>query len=139
MPHNSISPKQLGSARRLRRSLTGAERLLWKHLRAHRFGRAGFRRQSPMGPYIVDFVYHKAKLVIEIDGGQHAEAEQIAADRRRTVWLAARGYRVMRFWNNEVLKNIDGVLDKIEIALRARPPSLTLPRKGGGDSEEFAA
>ncbi len=139
MPHNPVSPNQLGSARRLRRSMTDAERVLWKHLRAYRFRHAGFRRQTPIGPYIVDFVCHKTKIVIEIDGGQHAEATQGAADRHRTEWLEKRGYQVLRFWNNEVLKNMDGVQIQIEIALRARPPSLTLPRKGGGDSEEFAA
>jgi len=139
MPHNPVSPKQLGSARRLRRSMTDAERALWKRLRAHRFRHTGVRRQTPIGPYIVDFVCHKTKLVIEIDGGQHTQAAQSAADQQRTAWLVKRGYRVLRFWNNEVLKNMDGVLDQIETALRATPPSLTLPRKGGGDSEEFAA
>ena len=75
-----------------------------------------FRRQVPVGPYVVDFVCPAAKLVIEIDGGQHAD--NIDYDRRRSEFLASKGYRVIRFWNNDVLGNLDGVYQTIELALR---------------------
>ncbi len=96
-------------ARELRKSMTDAERLLWKHLRRKNLG-VKFRRQEPIVPYIVDFVCHQKKLIIEIDGGQHAMSE---LDKRREQYLMGKGYRVLRFWNNEVLRNIDGVLEVI--------------------------
>ena len=98
-------------ARELRRHATDAEKILWRALRDRDAINAKFRRQVPIGNYIVDFVCHAERLIIEIDGGQHAEQSQ--ADTRRTEFLEAEGYRVLRFWNNEVLKNLDGVLDTI--------------------------
>jgi very-short-patch-repair endonuclease len=79
-----------------------------------------FRRQTPIGPYIVDFVSHELRLVIEIDGGQH---DGRASDARRDEWLKSKSYRVLRFWNSEVLKNRDGVLARIADAISASPPS----------------
>lgn len=117
---------QIVRARRLRRAMTPAEGILWRQLRAHRFRGVGFRRQAPIGPYIVDFAAHGAGLVIEVDGGQHAGAE---ADRRRDAWLTSQGYRVLRFWNNEVFENLEGVLATIDEAL---PPPDPSPTRGEG-------
>jgi len=97
-------------ARRLRRNATEAEKLLWRELRRC-FPNAKFRRQSPLGPYICDFLCFRHKLVIEVDGGQHAVAAM--HDARRTAYLENEGYRVLRFWNGDVFGNIDGVLASI--------------------------
>jgi len=104
-------------ARRLRQSSTDAERRMWSALRDRRLFRYKFRRQHPIGPYIVDFVCTKHALVMEIDGGQHADN---AADSRRTAWLESRGWRVVRFWNNDVLTNTNGVIEIILGALEAK-------------------
>jgi len=102
-------------ARNLRRTATAVERLLWRELRDRRLGGYKFRRQHPLRPYVVDFLCPAKRLVVELDGGRHAErAERDAA---RTAWLEARGYRVIRFWNNEVAGNPAGVLDAILRAL----------------------
>ena len=102
-------------ARELRRNMTDAERALWRRLRMRQLAGQRFRRQQPIGDYIVDFACPAARLVVEVDGGQHAEEERDAA---RTRWLESRGYRVLRFWNNEVLGQIDGVLAVIEESLK---------------------
>jgi very-short-patch-repair endonuclease len=114
MARSDIPDWQRQAARCLRREMTYAERKLWQALRAHRFRGAAFRRQAPLGPYIADFVCHASKLVIEVDGGQHSGS---ARDARRDAWLAQEGYRVLRFWNNEVLGNLEGVLDRIGRAI----------------------
>ena len=98
-------------ARQLRKDATDAERLVWKYLRARQLNNVKFRRQQPIGPFIVDFVCFEKKLIIEIDGGHHSENEEI--NLRRTEWLRAKGYRVIRFWNNEVLQNSRGVFEEI--------------------------
>lgn len=98
-------------ARNLRQNQTEAEKKLWSRLRRDALGK-NFRRQHPLGPYIVDFVCLELKLVIEADGGQHGE-DAALHDQRRTAWLGARGYRVLRFWNNDILANIDGVVEVI--------------------------
>ena len=105
-------------ARQLRGTLTDAESLLWYRLRAGRLDGWKFRRQVPLGSYVVDFICQGAALVIEIDGGQHAE--RIQHDAERTRWLQDRGYRVLRFWNTDVMENLEGVLQAIYDAL---PPS----------------
>jgi len=98
-------------ARDLRRNTTTTESLLWFHLRGNRFVGIKFKRQQPIGNYIVDFVCLEKKIIIELDGGQHAlDAE---ADRERDAWLQAQGFSVLRFWNNELLTNPAGVLDVI--------------------------
>jgi len=104
-------------ARRMRREKAPAERKLWYKLRE--FNRHGFhfRQQVPIGPYIADFCDHSAKLVIEIDGAQHGEPMGRAVDKRRTRWLESQGYRVLRFWNQEVLANIGGVEVAIMLAV----------------------
>ncbi|MEE8187916.1 MAG: endonuclease domain-containing protein [Kiloniellales bacterium] len=101
----------IGTSRRLRRDATQAEKLLWSRLRDRQLGGAKFRRQNPLGPYVVDFFCLKLGLVIELDGGQHAV--QAERDQRRDRWLESEGYRVLRFWNHEVMGNIDGVLQRI--------------------------
>jgi very-short-patch-repair endonuclease len=126
----AIAPPNQALARAMRKAPTEAEQKLWWHLR-HRLAVSDihFRRQVRLGRYIVDFASHKAKLVVEIDGSQHAE--QVAADAKRTGFLQAEGYRVVRFWNNEVLTNIDGVLEAIQQALTATPTPDPSPQGGG--------
>lgn len=109
-------------ARELRANSTNAEKKLWDMLRRKQIKGFRFRRQYPLGPYFADFVCLPARLVIEVDGGQHAEPEQEAHDRRRTMWLKRERFRELRFWNLDVLKNSDGVLEAIEAAIRATPP-----------------
>ena len=130
----------LSHAKALRANMTEAERRLWYFLRAHRFQGMKFKRQPIIGRYSVDFVSFHRRLVVEGDGGQHAESE---ADVRRTQWLEHQGFRVLRFWNNEVLTNTGSVLDAILAAsadpspgtpLRGAPPSPTRG-KGNDDSE----
>ena len=111
-------------ARNLRTLPTDAEATMWRQLRAHRFAGHKFKRQQPLGEYIVDFVCFEAKLIVEVDGGQHNES---AADGVRDAWLQSRGYRVFRFWNNDVLGNLDGVLTRLLEALTPSP-SVPLPR-----------
>jgi very-short-patch-repair endonuclease len=106
--------KIVGTARRLRRNSTDAETKLWFALRDRRLSGHKFVRQKPVEPYIADFVCRDRKLVIEVDGGQHSNNPR---DMRRDTSLAADGYRVLRFWNNDVLTNLDGVLTVILAAL----------------------
>ncbi len=117
-------------ARELRSNMTNAERHLWKHLRQRQIAGYRFRRQMPMGSYIVDFICLERRLIIEIDGSQHQE--QQVYDARRDQWLAEQEFQVLRFWNNEVLNQTEGVLMRILEVLERTPPTPTLPRKGGG-------
>ena len=102
-------------ARDLRTSQTEVERRLWRYLRNRGLLAAKFRRQAPIGPYIADFVSFEKRVVIELDGGQHAATEE--ADAKRTAWLEGEGFRVLRFWNNDVIENIEGVYLRIVAAL----------------------
>lgn len=106
-------------ARHLRRAMTDAERKLWWRLRERPVDRTHFRRQATIGPYFADFACHRCRLVIEIDGGQHAFGERASADVARTKFLETRGYRVLRFWNNDVLQNAEGVMQQIYDALNS--------------------
>jgi very-short-patch-repair endonuclease len=110
----------VSTARRLRRDQTDAERKLWFRLRDRRLRGLKFRRQVTIGPYIVDFCCESARLIVELDGGQHAIQQQ--QDAKRTETLEAQGYLVLRFWNNDVVQNMDGVLQSILDTLRAVPP-----------------
>ncbi|MEE3320439.1 MAG: endonuclease domain-containing protein [Pseudomonadota bacterium] len=98
-------------ARDLRSRQTEAEQRLWYYLRAARFMGIKFKRQKPMGNYIVDFVSSSHRLIIEIDGGQHAEQQEY--DRRRDAWLRSQGYEVVRFWNHQVLTETQSVLESV--------------------------
>ncbi|HZF44677.1 MAG TPA: endonuclease domain-containing protein [Sphingomonadaceae bacterium] len=131
----------LNRAKALRREMTVAERLLWKHLRGRQLAGAKFRKQQPIGPFIGDFVCQEKRLIVEADGGQHADSE---TDVQRTRFLESKGYRVIRFWNNEILQNIEGVLTAImrvlesphpPIAAQWAPPS---PSRGEGFRSEHA-
>jgi very-short-patch-repair endonuclease len=124
------------NARRLRRDMTDAERTIWNDLRAHRLNGASFRRQKPIGPYIVDFICETANLIIEIDGGQHYEPPGIEKDAQRDRYLAFEGYNVLRFSNHDVLTNKAGVLETITTALQAKAPSLTSPASGRAEDIE---
>jgi very-short-patch-repair endonuclease len=110
----------LERARTLRLNQTEAEQRLWYYLRAHRFMGLKFKRQKPIGNYIVDFICLSPKLVIEIDGSQHAE--QADYDHCRDAWLRVQGFLVLRFWNNEVLNETEGVLESIRQAILALSP-----------------
>ena len=105
----------LSNAKTLRANQTEAEQRLWYHLRAHRFMGLKFKRQKPMGRYIVDFVCMEQRLIIELDGGQHAE--QVKYDQHRDEWLRSQGYTVLRFWNNEVMQQLEGVLEQIRCTI----------------------
>jgi very-short-patch-repair endonuclease len=107
----------LRAARELRRNATDAEKYLWSLLRNRQLAGYKFRRQHPLGRFVLDFYCHEAKLCVELDGGQHAETAQAEYDRERTAWLNQEGIRVIRFWNTDVLNNIEGVLQSILIAL----------------------
>jgi very-short-patch-repair endonuclease len=125
-----LSP--VSNARALRRQSTDAERRLWVFVRNRQLGGYRFRRQVPLGRYIVDLVCIRARLIVEIDGGQHAERQ--LDDLERTWHLARRGFRVLRFWNNEVLQETEGVLEKILGALHeACPHPSPLPQAGEGE------
>lgn len=113
-----MSRNNIAFARALRRAQTDAEKLLWRHLRARRLQGVKFRRQYPLGPYIVDFVAVQSRLVIELDGGQHLHN---LGDEARDAWLSQCHFHVLRFWNHEVLGNLDGVLITIVHALKAEP------------------
>jgi very-short-patch-repair endonuclease len=106
-------------ARGLRRDMTDAEAKLWPQLRGRQLQGVKFRRQMPIGRFVADFASVEAKLVIELDGGQHAE--QVEADAERSAAIEAAGFLVLRFWNNDVLTNIDGVLAEIASVLATRP------------------
>src|SRR5215469_5743196 len=110
----------LNRGRKLRRRSTDSERRLWHWLRSRQVDGIKFRRQVALGPYVVDFLAAGPRLVVEIDGGQHAGRE--AYDRQRTDWLEEQGYRVIRFWRNEVLANTEGVLEAIGSVLKQLPP-----------------
>ena len=109
---------------RLRNNSTEAEKYLWQALRSDGRG-VKFRRQAVIGPYIVDFVCFEKKLVVEVDGGQHFQNQN---DSIRDKWLSSQGFGILRLWNNDVLENLDGVLQKIKEYLNS--PSLSLPTRG---------
>jgi len=136
MPHAQVSDVQRDRAKQLRRATTRAETLLWRHLKAHRLAHLGFRRQAPMGAYIADFVAHSCRLVVEVDGESHNFEKSIRRDEARDRWFVVHGYRVLRFTNEDVLKNLEGVAITIfQAAEQGTPPSLSLPRKGEGNGE----
>ena len=133
-----IPPEAIAFARKLRHEQTDAESLMWYLLRDRRLGGHKFRRQHPMPPYTLDFYCHEMGLVIELDGGQHAESER---DGRRDVWLGQQGLRVLRYWNNQVLQETEAVLADIWAALhdglRPHPQPLSPGERGAGIRPDF--
>ena len=122
-------------ARSLRETPTDAESLLWYHLRDRRLANFKFRRQRPIGPYFADFACLEAKLIVELDGGQHVEAAGYDEDRTR--FIEAQGYRVLRFWNNEVMAQTDAVRERILQALQEdNPHPSPLPQAGEGARQD---
>lgn len=116
-----INPVTTSRARTLRGEITNAERVLWRAIRSRQVQGNRFRRQHPIGPYIADFACIEQKLVIELDGGQHQDRQ--AHDKQRDAFIKTKGWRVLRFWNNDVLDNLDGVLLTIVEDLSHAPPS----------------
>ena len=125
---------QKSRARKLRENQTDVENKLWSELRGRQLSGVKFRRQHPIGPFIVDFCCVERGLVVELDGGQHVDRS--AADERRTRVLKRLGYRVLRFWDNEVLSNLDGVLERVSEVLEDPHPDL-LPLRGRGNRMRF--
>ena len=125
-PNWKVSDRLRTNARALRKNSTDAERLLWAALRGHRLNGASFRRQVPIENYIADFICHAAKLVIELDGGQHFSDQSERADARRSAVIEAQGFKVLRSSNLDVMKNRAGVLETIAAAVAERAPTLTL-------------
>ena len=119
------------NARKLRNNLTEVEKYIWQELRLHNFG-VKFRRQAVIGRYIVDFVCFERKLIVEIDGGQHADSQE---DKVREQWLSDQGFQILRFWNSEVLENREGVLQKIYECLHPLPNPPRQPRHRRGKGE----
>ena len=116
--HKRTNPKAFGHAKQLHRNLTEAEAKLWSRLRTHRMAGVHFRNQHAIGNYVVDFFAPRAKLVIELDGSQHLEQKEY--DTERTTYLESKGYRVLRFWNKDVMNDIDSVLNVIWEALEGK-------------------
>lgn len=102
--------------------MTDAEKLLWYHLKNKQLNGYKFRRQEPIGNYIVDFVCYSCRIIIEADGSQHLDSE---TDKERDEWFSSQGFRVLRFWNNDIISNIEGVLEVIHTACSSPTPSNT--------------
>ena len=123
-------------AKTMRRTLTKAEASLWSHLKGKQLNGHHFRRQHPIGPYIADFACVEAKLVLEVDGSTHMSIQDQTYDAKRTAFLEAEGWQVMRVWNNQVYENRAGILRAIDEVVTARAMSkLSSPACGGGVSE----
>lgn len=133
MPTHPRNLKLVGRAKSLRKTQTDTENKLWYHLRDRRFLKLKFRRQYPIKSYIVDFICIDKMLIIEVDGGQHAENKN---DLIRDKCLKAEGYEILRFWNNDVLENTEGVLKMIELAA-ANPHPAPLPEREREKGDEF--
>jgi very-short-patch-repair endonuclease len=126
-----VRERQRAHARQMRSDATDAERALWRHLRAHHLAGRKFRRQQPIGPFIVDFVCHASSLIVEVDGGQHLESDR---DAQRDAWLRQQGFTVLRFWNDDVLARTDAVVEEVlrHLPLSPRPS----PARGEGSVTE---
>jgi len=145
-PPTSMDRFRRANAKRLRSTATDAERKLWRHLWRIPIDGSHFRRQVPIGPYIADFACHQFGLIIELDGSQHAKDAEVVRDAARTAFLEKQGYKVIRFWNAEVLLELDAVLDTIYAAAREREiflelhpdvwPSSKTARPGSGSASK---
>ena len=138
----SRTRKMTARAKNLRGTMTDAEARLWHALRRDQLNGLHFRRQHPIGPFTLDFYCPSLRFAIEVDGGQHAEQRK-KTDERRTRWLAEKNVKVLRYWNNDVLGNLQGVLADLVAKVEKRrsevTPSPTLPLSGGGSAAEPAA
>jgi very-short-patch-repair endonuclease len=123
---HKVNPRLTGFARRMRREPTDAEKRLWSHLRDRRLGGFKFRRQYPIGGYIVDFYCPSASLAVELDGGQHADAAAIQYDQKRTKRLNELGVRVLRFWDHDLLRDPQWIIETIYAELERS----AAPRRG---------
>ena len=123
------------TAKTLRKRSTDVEMLLWRYSRVRRMEGLKLRRQQPIGRYIVDFVCFEKKIIIEVDGGQHAV--ETKKDTERGEWLRSQGFKVLRFWNNEVLTNTQGVLEEVRINCLSHPPLNPLPSREGEKREKL--
>lgn len=131
-----VKENLIALSRNLRKDNNPWETTLWQYLRGKRFNGLKFKRQVPIGNYIVDFCCDEKKLVIELDGGQHNESEFQFRDLKRENYLKKEGYTVLRFWNNEIDQDIEGVLEKISQVCNLSRPTGTLPSPGEGKKEE---
>lgn len=131
----NLSKNLIKAARSLRKESTDIERFLWKHLRRRQLNGLKFRRQQPIGKYSVDFVCFEKQIVVEVNGGQHQEKRDKDIERDR--WLQNQGFKVLRFWDNEVLKNIKGVLEVIRESSFVPPSPLSPPIQGGETKNVF--
>jgi very-short-patch-repair endonuclease len=142
MPHAVVSERQRSRAKQFRQTMTPAETLLWRCLKANRIDGLGFRRQVPVRKYIADFVCFSAKLIVELDGESHDFEERRKADQTRDAFFVSEGFQILRFSNEQVMSNLEGVVELIRQATASRasglPPSPTLPHKGGGSGEDSA-
>jgi very-short-patch-repair endonuclease len=129
MHSDNLSDTTYLRARSLRRATTDAERRLWHHLRKLDLDGSHFRRQVPIGPYIADFACMAARLLIEVDSAQHGEDRNKAHDARRTRWQEKEGYRVLRFWNNDITGNMDVVMEAIYAAIYGSTSASPIPLK----------
>jgi very-short-patch-repair endonuclease len=143
MPHAKVSEGQRSRAKQLRQKMTRAETLLWRYLKAHHVDGLAFRRQVPMRGFIADFICHSARLVVEVDGHSHDFESRRRGDRKRDEWFASQNYSLLRFTDEQVLKNLEGVItvirDRASAHLGKQPPSLALPHKGGGNNYKSTA
>jgi very-short-patch-repair endonuclease len=138
-PTWKVSSKLRANARELRKNSTDVERILWSELRDHKLNGIGFRRQVPIKNYIVDFACHAAKLVVELDGGQHFSDQAERADAARSAVIEARGFKVLRFSNHDVMTKRAVVLETIATAIAERALTLTLPRRRERGQEKQAS
>jgi len=141
MVKRPISDFKRKAAKALRENTTTAEDILWRQLRRIEIKGSHFRRQVPIGPYIADFACLKKRLVIEVDGSQHGNDVDSRRDEVRTRWLNSEGYRVMRFWNNDVMSKTEAVLEAIYDVIAVTPPRLPAagdppPQGEGGSARE---
>ena len=143
MPHAVVSPRQRSRAKQLRQTMTRAETLLWRYLKADRIDGLGFRRQAPIRNYIADFVCMSAKIVVELDGESYDFEERQNADQNRDAFFVSEGFQVLRFTNEQVMSNLEGVVETIRLTASSRaccsPLSPPLPYKGGGSADVSAS
>jgi very-short-patch-repair endonuclease len=142
MPHATVSEYQRKRAKQLRRTMTRAETLLWRHLKGNRIDGLGFRRQAPIRNFIADFVCLSTRIIVELDGETHDFEERWKADQKRDAFFVSEGFHVLRFTNEQVMSNLEGVVELIRQAAVVRasgtPPSPALPHTGGGSQAAIA-